>query len=165
MSQNSAPRHSVSGLFVFLLLGMFAVFSTVMVLLGARAYRNIASAQEQHNNDRIAPAYLRSMIRATDERDAYLIESLGNGDVLTIRQDYDGEQVDTYIYCYDGYLREYVITLDPDLEFEPENGETICPMDRIFFEIESKSSLMHVRLDQGGETTDVLIYMNATCSE
>ena len=29
--------HAVSGLFVFLLLGVFAVFSTVMVLLGVKA--------------------------------------------------------------------------------------------------------------------------------
>ena len=35
--------HAISGVFVFLLLGVFAVFSTVMVLLGAKAYRAAAA--------------------------------------------------------------------------------------------------------------------------
>ena len=38
----SGPSHAISGVFVFLLLGIFAVFSTVMVLLGARAYKGAA---------------------------------------------------------------------------------------------------------------------------
>ena len=163
MSQNRAAHHAVSGLFVFLLLGMFALFSTVMVLLGARAYRNIANAQEQHNNSRIAPSYLRSMVRASDERDAYLIENLDGSDVLTIRQNYDGEWVDTYIYCFYGYLRECVVADDPEIGFEPENGETICTLDSIKFDIEN--SLMHAQLNNGGDNTDVFIYLNATCSE
>ena len=33
----TGPSHAISGVFVFLLLGIFAVFSTVMVLLGAKA--------------------------------------------------------------------------------------------------------------------------------
>lgn len=34
-------RHSISGAFVFLLLGVFAVFSMLLTVLGAQAYREI----------------------------------------------------------------------------------------------------------------------------
>ena len=36
---HAAREHSVSGEFVFLLLGVFAVFSTLLVLLSAQLYR------------------------------------------------------------------------------------------------------------------------------
>lgn len=36
MISKKPPSHAISGVFVFLVLGIFAVFSTVMVLLGAR---------------------------------------------------------------------------------------------------------------------------------
>ena len=36
---NGQRGRAVSGAFVFLLLGVFAVFATLLVLLGARAYR------------------------------------------------------------------------------------------------------------------------------
>ena len=48
--------HAVSGLFVFLLLGVFAVFSTVMVLLGVKAYRGAVERTEAHNASRISSA-------------------------------------------------------------------------------------------------------------
>ena len=37
MSKSTQPSHAISGVFVFLLLGIFAVFSTVMVMMGAKA--------------------------------------------------------------------------------------------------------------------------------
>ena len=36
--------HAISGAFVFLLLGMFAVFSVLMVLLSAQLYRTTVTA-------------------------------------------------------------------------------------------------------------------------
>ena len=39
MKRTTSSSHAISGVFVFLLLGIFAVFSTVMVLLSARAYK------------------------------------------------------------------------------------------------------------------------------
>ena len=170
MHRDFRVHHSISGLFVFLLLGMFAVFSTTMVLLGARAYRNIAQQQTDHNTERIAPAYLRSMIRSTDKRDAYLIMNVDsndpNNDLLQIWQYFDGEGVLTYLYCHDGFLREYVVTAEVDSEigFEPGLGETVCPLDSMTFDID-ENDLMHAKLIRGGEITDVYIYLHSTYSD
>ena len=54
MNKQREVPHAVSGAFVFLLLGMFAVFSTVLVLLGARAYRSISARSAVNDTSRMA---------------------------------------------------------------------------------------------------------------
>ena len=46
-------RHSISGAFVFLLLGVFAVFSMLLTVLGAQAYREIIDELSSHTRGRI----------------------------------------------------------------------------------------------------------------
>ena len=41
---------AVSGAFVFLLLGVFAVFATLLVLLGARAYQATVNTDQKRNS-------------------------------------------------------------------------------------------------------------------
>ena len=60
--------------FVFLLLGLFAVFGTVLTLLGAKAYNEAAARTGIHNSARISSAYIRTMLRADDERQKRLEE-------------------------------------------------------------------------------------------
>ena len=40
--------HSISGAFVFMLLGVFAVFSMLLVVLGAQAYRTTGWRSRAH---------------------------------------------------------------------------------------------------------------------
>lgn len=151
-SSVSVNRHSVSGLFVFLLLGVFAVFSTITVLLGARVYRNITQTQTAHNLSRIAPAYLRSMIRSADEKTAFTIQEIDdNNDMLIISQTYDDETTNTYIYCHDGVLRECFISTDMD--FALGDGEEVCALDGLRFT--QATGLLHVMLISKGKTTEM----------
>ena len=47
-------NHAISGVFVFLLLGIFAIFSTIMVVMGAKAYRGMVEKADVHNSIRVA---------------------------------------------------------------------------------------------------------------
>ena len=67
MRRQKAGSHAISGVFVFLLLGLFAIFAVVMVLLGAGAYSRTTENAEAHNGQRVAPSYIRTMIRGHDE--------------------------------------------------------------------------------------------------
>lgn len=49
--------HSISGAFVFTLLGVFAVFSMLLVVLGAQAYRTTVDGASAHTRKRIAAAF------------------------------------------------------------------------------------------------------------
>ena len=155
--------HTVSGLFVFLLLGVFAVFSTVMVLLGVKAYRGAVERTEAHNASRISSAYIRSMLRSDDETGAVSLEScegiVGEPgaeqtvtvNALTLRNNY-GEEYITRIYVYDGFLREWFTRASEP--FHPDRGEVVCPADEM--NAESNGSLLTVHLRTGDTTQDVL---------
>ena len=110
-------RHTVSGLFIFLLLGIFAVSSTVMVLIGAQAYKGSADRTAEHNADRIAAAYLRSKLREADDREMLRAEDLDGADMLRITNSEEGTV--TMLYVYDGTLYEWYTLADLAESFDP----------------------------------------------
>lgn len=117
-------NHAISGVFVFLLLGLFAVFGTVLVLLGSQAYRGIVDRTSVHNEARIMGAFVRHAVRAEDQAGAVSVAQLNGMPVLCISDQYDDQTYNTYIYVYENELRE--LYMDAEEAFEPERGETIC---------------------------------------
>ena len=69
-------QHSMQGVFVFVLLGLFALMSTLMVLLGAQMYHNTVDLSTANNDGRVLSAYVRSMVRAEDAAQAVTVESI-----------------------------------------------------------------------------------------
>ena len=156
----SAPSHAISGVFVFLLLGIFAVFSTVMVLLGAKAYKATADRAAEHNAGRIANAYLRSMVRNDDSTGSLRVDDIDGMTSVTMLYDYDGEEYLTMIYVYDGMLRE--LFTYAEAEFEPENGETVCAADEMKASL--SGHLLSVQLRHGDEWTNVDIALRSAAN-
>ena len=149
--------HAISGLFVFILLGVFAVLSTVMVLMGAKVYRSTVDQFDAHNSARIAPAYVRSMVRAEDEQGVVRLEEAEGLQTITMLHSYDDEAYVTRIYCYEGQLYEWFS--DAENPFVPEDGEAVCPCEAL--EAELSDGLLSVRILQGGEWTEAAIALRA----
>lgn len=156
----SGPSHAISGVFVFLLLGIFAVFSTVMVLLGAKAYKATADRAVEHNADRIASAYVRSMVRGSDCRDSLRVDDFGGISAVTMLYDYDGEEYVTMIYAYGGMLREWFTYAGAD--FEPEYGEAVCAVDELKASL--SGHLLSVQMRHGDTWTNVDIALRSAAN-
>ncbi len=154
---NKQVQHTISGVFVFLLLGIFAVFGTVMVLLGAKVYRGITEVSGFHNQSRITSSYLRSMVRADDETGTLTIDDLNGTPIITMRNVYDEDVYITRIYVWDGMLREWFT--EEEIEFEPENGEEICAAQAM--EAELDRNMLRVRVLTGDTWRDVNIALRA----
>ena len=71
---NVKIQHSMQGVFIFVLLGLFALMSTLMVLLGAQMYRGTVDRSVKNNDYRVLSAYVRSMVRAEDGAGAGTVE-------------------------------------------------------------------------------------------
>ena len=143
--------HTISGVFVFMLLGIFAVFSTVMVLLGARAYKGAADRLVEHNAQRVSAAYVRSMVRANDDAGALSVEEVDDILTLTLRSNFDGDEYVTRLYVYDGMLREWYA--ESDLDFHPAQGEAVCAAEEMRAWI--NGNLLTVSLKNDGRWTTV----------
>ena len=157
MAKTKAQAHSVSGAFVFLLLGVFAVLSTVTVLLGAGAYRSMSARSEAHDASRIAANYLRSMIRSSDEEGSLRIETAEGVDTVALYAVYDGEAYVTRLYVSGGMLREWFTSADEP--FVPEEGEEVCPLDELTASFED--GLLILRLRKGDDWSDVRLALRA----
>ena len=154
MNTKSRSTHSISDAFTFLLIGSFAVFSMVIVVLGVRAYRNTEQKTSAHNEYRILSSYVRSMVRAADGNARFRAEIVDGQRVLTMEEDYDGDRYLTRLYCYDGKLREWFS--DAQNPFDPKDGEEICSAKS--FTAEVTEGFLTVRMQSGsGERIDIRI--------
>lgn len=152
MIKRNVPSHSITGVFIFLLLGLFAVFSTVMVLMGAKAYRGTVVRADVHNNSRIASSYIRSMLRADDETGALLIEEAEGIKMITLLNTYDDTDYTTRLYVYDGMLRE--LFTEADIAFDPTWGESICEAESMTPEF--RDGLLHVKITANGTESEII---------
>ena len=123
--QRSAEQHGMQGVFVFVLLGLFALMSTLMVLLGAQMYRSTVAHAQANNAKRVLSAYLRSMVRAQDGAQTVELQEYDGVMALALYEDIGSDRYVTWIYQYDGYLREQ-FTSD-GYDFDPEDGTPITP--------------------------------------
>ena len=90
----------MQGVFVFVLLGAFAVMSTLMVLLGAQMYHRTVEHTDLNNAERVLSAYVRSMVRAYDRTDAISVETHDGVVALAMRESFDGEVYVMRLYEY-----------------------------------------------------------------
>ena len=89
---------SVSGVFVFLLIGMYTVFSLLLVLIGAGVYQKIADAADYNAQVRTSLTYIASKVRAGDAAGAVSVRYEDGVPVLALDQDLDGDLYRTRIY-------------------------------------------------------------------
>ncbi len=156
-------NHAVSGTCVFLLLGLFAVFSMLLVLLGAQAYRATVDATAEHGDRRVLQNYVRNAVRAADENGAFSVSELEGLCVLALSTPDDAdERYVQYIYCYQGALRE--LYTSAEYGFAPEDGDPICPA--LGLEAQLQNGLLTVVItDAEGERITVRIAPRAAGEE
>lgn len=149
-----STQHSIQGVFVFVLLGLFAVMATLLVLLGAQMYRNTVDRSELNNERRVLYSYVRSMVRAEDAVNAVSIEQKGDMKILAMRETLNGKSYVTRIYEYEGCL--YELFTGAEREFEPASGTPVC--EAPVFEPAIENGLLTVHMeDVRGEACDVQV--------
>jgi hypothetical protein len=144
--------HSMQGAFVFVLLGLFAIMSTLLVLLGAQMYRNVTMRADQGNENRILNAYVRSMVRAEDAQEALSIEEHDGITTLAMHEMIGEDPYVTWIYTYDGMLCEQFTRAER--EFKPEAGSKLAEANS--FEPEIRDGMVTVTIGYGDEQQCVI---------
>lgn len=117
-------KHIFGELFVFLLLGMFAVFSMMTVVVGANVYRSVVEDTALEGQAAIPLSYLANKIRGMDMSGAVGVESDEKvGTVLVLREPYEGDMLQTSIFAMDGALWEQFGYAEDG--FDPELAERL----------------------------------------
>lgn len=117
--------HSLDILFPVVLLAVYVLAAVTVILQAGAAYRKVEDRSRSMADGPAALAYVTERLHQGDEAGVVRVGTLGDIPALVFAQGEDGRYV-TYIYCYDGSLRELMIRRE--LAPEPETGRALLPM-------------------------------------
>lgn len=156
-NQEEPNKHIVDVLFVLALFGVFAASALMLVTIGANVYKQNVANMNRNFSSRTAYSYITEKLRQNDTSNSISVGQLQDTDALVLSQELDGEEYATYLYYYDGYLKELYIRKDSfsgsDLL---DAGQDIMKLSS--FSVEEVSPvLLKITLDTE-ETEPVVIY-------
>ena len=142
------------GIYTIAIAALFLAGLLLLVVFGARTYRDAAAAQADSNRSRALLSYIATCVRSSDRKDAVAV--LQDGSVLEIA---DGSGYALYIYCADGNLLEQYSAQGAELN---PSASTVLEQ-TAYFEVQTPaqdtlkittdagSLLLHVRCGEGSE--------------
>lgn len=102
-------RHVIDLVFPIALFFVFAASSLSVLILAADVYASTTDRLGINDENRTALSYISEKIRQNDSNGAVNTVSIDDTDCLTLSAVYNGIPCTTYIYVYDGILKELFI--------------------------------------------------------
>ena len=131
MNTEREKKHIVDILFVLALFLVFTLSTLTLVLFGANIYQNTVNSREDNYHARTVCSYISGKFRSNDSAGDISIGSIDGQPSLILNQEINDASYSTYIYEYDGYLRELFVSDSVTLGAEVLNaGNKLCPVDK-----------------------------------
>lgn len=140
---------------VLLLFFLFAATAFSLIMLGIKQYRITADSMNTNYEVRTASSYLTEKVRQFDTNTGITIESLDGTDAITMKEELDGKTYTTYIYFYDGYIRELYVS--EDSIFDIAGGQAIIETGNLEIRDLSNSTIELVITSTKGEKTPLYL--------
>jgi hypothetical protein len=119
---------------VFLLGAMFLFLSIGLVMLGGSLYRQIMTKSNENDEARTTFSYISNQVHRADSGGGISVGEFGGHQALLLEQDYGEWQFVTYLYYYDGALRELFV--EKGTELDPGTGLPIVWLEDMGFEMD-----------------------------
>lgn len=139
---------------VLLTFGIFALCILLVLLGGAKLYRDLTQRDRESFDKRTVCQYLSTRLHQADRENAVCVEDFEGLDALCIRETINGKNYLTRIYCYDGYLRE--LFTPEGGNFSPEDGEKLLKAETLTLSMEGNT----LQLQTGAEHLSVYLRSN-----
>ena len=146
--------HSIDTLFVLLLFALFVTIALFITVSGASAYRSSARQMDERFNRQTCINYITAKIRANNEADKIGIGELDGISALCITDNFDGIKYVTYIYQYDGMVRE--LFCNAEISLPPSSGSALTEANGLSFERDGNLFLVTLT-DCEGKTTEFYV--------
>ena len=115
-----------------LVFAVFAVCVLTVLLYGARIYGDLVRRGEETFRQRTAAQYITMRVQ---QAESVSVTDFGGCEALTIRENIDGKDYLTRVYCYDAYLRELFCAEGAALSVE--DGEKVIAAEGLQLSLES----------------------------
>ncbi len=149
-------RHSIDFLFVLLIFVGFLGTAIMLVTLGTNEYHRIVDGMQVNDGVRIAAAYLTQKVHQMKGTEAITVGELEGNSALMLRQRIGNRDYITYLYVYDGQLRE-LMTAESNDSLRPVSGTEILPMQQLTFEDTGRGAVLVRSEDAEGREEKYLL--------
>lgn len=153
MKRNS--QHSIDFAFVLLLFCILTMCSLAVVYIGSQVYSSTATTMENQYSISTATDYILEKTRQTLASSQIEIKKSDHDDILCLHETYDQKPYTTYIYVYQGQLKELLIS-DQTL-FQKENGETIMNADNLQLNLDGQLLSITLTIDGKSQTSYITL--------
>lgn len=103
--------HIVDVIFVLALFGLFALSAMALIITGSGIYQNTVNNMKSNYETRTSSSYVTEKVR---QGNGFEEVEIAGTDALAVKKEVAGTSYITYLYSYDGYLRELFISADKE---------------------------------------------------
>ena len=151
MKTHSSKKHGIEALFPIVLFFVLTIFALLVITLAAKIYENTTDNSYRNHQSRIALSYIGEKIH--QNKDCQIsIEEISSTTVLKLHREHQENQYNTYIYYYEGSLRE--IFIKEGITFSLSDGKEILKLSDFSMK-EADSGLLYFScIDAQGQIAD-----------
>ena len=124
-------HRKITDLLALLVFGVFALSAAMVLLLGARAYRNLTVRSNRIETHRVAARYLTTRFHQSPQ---VWVEDFGGVQALVSREEIGGRAYLTRVYCFEGQIRE--LYAGENAPVTPGDGEIVLEAESLCFRTE-----------------------------
>ena len=115
MKTHSYRTHRIDTIFPITLFFVLTLSAVMVITLAAGIYENTTENSHRNHQSRIALSYISEKIHQNDDNCVISIENFEGLEALSFKQTYENSNYTTYIYFYDGSLRELFAREDANI--------------------------------------------------
>lgn len=160
MNPSSNKRHVIDTVFVICLMLLFLISALTVISIGANIYKKNVATTSENYAQRVSIAYITEKVRQSDVDGNVYVQRLFDQNVLVFEQTVNGSVYNTYIYSYDGYLRELFARADIG-NFYPQTGQKILKLNSFDIEKTSDNLLKATVTEEDGSKETVFIAVHS----
>lgn len=127
MRFHTSRKHMIDFLFPIALFFVFALSAVTLILLAAGIYRSTTENSSLNYTSRTGLSYISEKVHQSDADGGIYYGSFDGCEALILEQTYGENTYYTYIYAYDGALRELFIR--DGVDAKASDGQTILEVE------------------------------------
>jgi len=154
-------------LFVLTLFLLLSALSISVILAGSTVYEKISDNMDNNYDRRVTFSYLATKIRQNDSAGKIYIEEKDGVNMIAIKESdpFFSDEYVTYIYYYDGYIREIYFELESNgktVDFDLDWGEEIIKAEGFEFNFNDDNGKIEMKLtDSDGKIQSTNIFLRS----
>lgn len=129
----------------------FVGMSFGMVMMGAKVYKRIERDTQEQFDKRTPMTYIMMKVRQNDRQGGVQVRTIASIPALVLIETIEDMQYETWIYTYQGYLREIYIAAGS--EWQPEDGQCVLPLKELKVDrVEEGAVQLDIQTVEGWQT-------------